>query len=447
MKKAIYLGFVVLLALTVFSCSDPSGAPDEKKGIDAWDLSGEAPLQPGEFFVGYNVGTVSGSRALTAALAKAGSDYFEAVLVYEGTSTDITPPAPIVHRSVFREGKYGRMMPPALGTYDNTTTTTTGTSGIDEVTWSYKAYLFAGRNDDKTLLGIGTITSIDNGTNAGFTPGSTIGQATRGVEFTIEPLETDVTTDPATPGVTTTSNRGTFRPWSRATGGTGGVETASGSGIYVNDAGAYTDVAKRIQIDNLPASIFLLPAQSLIEANYDVKTNYAAGIKFPNNSNTLLTVTDYPPEVIPNGFIWSDGDYAPITVPTDISAALTLHTDPGLDTATDLYDIPYKGIRFPLEIKTNDSTLTVGGTRISSGLGRLSLNVPVVNLTDADADNQQIPDLKLPVVWYIRGGINNVLIDQGKDFNEERGSLGGAILIGVGSVLSGAGGFIIKAGY
>ena len=382
MKKAIFLGFVVLLALTVFSCSDPSGAPNEKKGIDAWDLSGEAPLKPGEFFVGFNIGTVSGSRALTPDLAKAGSDYFEAVLT-NGTK---------VHRAVFREGRYGRMEAPALGNYDNSTGT-------------LKAYLFAGRNDDKTLLGIGVITNIDNGSGwltgaAAVAPAiTTIGAATRGVEFTIEPLTTDVNTNK--------DNSSTFKPWP--------------------SAGTEADVSARIQIDNLPASIFLLPAQKTIAATYTISTSNAAAIMFASSFSNTNLPAGLTEEVIPNGFIWSDGDYSPITVPTSI----------GIITKTTT------AITFPLTIKTDDTSLA----GITSGLGRLSLNVPVVNLSDADADNQEMPDLKLPVIWYVRGGINNVLIDQGKDFNEARGSLGGAILIGVGNVLSGAGGFIIKAGY
>jgi len=93
---------------------------------------------------------------------------------------------------------------------------------------------------------------------------------------------------------------------------------------------------------------------------------------------------------------------------------------------------------------------TVLGTRLmmdietggSSGLGRLSVNVPVVMYTEAVSNNRTAPDNK-PELWYLRGGLNNAIVDMGPTFNQNRGSMGGAILIGVGSVLAGAGGFIV----
>jgi hypothetical protein len=189
------------------------------------------------------------------------------------------------------------------------------------------------------------------------------------------------------------------------------------------------DMSAKIMVDGNPAPIFLLPHSSLIAgAGYDITTTHAAAILVADTvANGAI------PRVIPRGFIWSDGDYAPIEVTATISNA----TAGALITLPLLLDID---TRVTLGSPPNDVTVT-------SGLGRLSIEVPVVMYTEADSDNQDIPDLKEPVLWFIRGGLNNALIDLGPSFNNTRGSLGGAVLIGVGNILAGAGGFIVSGTY
>ncbi|MDR0474302.1 MAG: hypothetical protein LBH43_11605 [Treponema sp.] len=378
LKHLCFIGIAALFALAIVmaGCDAFPSAPKAAAG-DIWDTSDEPPLKPGEFFVGFNSGS---NRALTGPLARAGADFFEVVFVDQSV-----PATPVVHRAVFREGRYGRMEAPAYDTYDN--------SG------DYKAYIFAGRNDDKTLLGIGVITDTDTG-NGSWTPGAAINGTTRRVQFTVQALTTDVNTDGCLNEPYVPVDTSTFKPWN----GTTILEKY---------------VSARIMIDNLPASIFLLPPNDTIAATYDVLTDYAEAVLRPAAPAAVVTA---------RGYIWSDGDYAPIEVPTTVGGAMTVLDSGAAD--------PYDGIRFDLTIDTNSAGAT-------SGMGRLSLDVPVVNYTEEDSDNQDIPDLKAPVVWYIRGGMNNALIDQGKDFNNNRGSMGGAILIGVGNVLSGAGGFLV----
>jgi hypothetical protein len=371
LKLVCFIGIAALFALAMVSCDDFT--PPETVTPDEWDLGNEPPLKPGEFFVGLGG---SGGRALTTALAAAGSDYFEVVLVDEsGTPT-------VVHRTTFREGRYGRMEAPGFGDYDNT--------------GDYHAYIFAGRYDDKTLLGIGVLTSVDIGDGNGLVAGTNIIAATRRVQFTVQALTTDINTEK--------DNSSTFKPWPGA-----GIES---------------DISARIMIDNTPAPIFLLPPSGPLPATYDINTTHGVAVVVASTAAPPVTPTPPAPSITSRGYIWADGDYAPIVVPATVGA---------MTTSAAL-------IRFALTINTQSAGAT-------SGLGRLSLNVPVFNYSSRDSDNQDIPDLKPPVLWYIRGGINNSLIDQGPSFNNNRGSMGGAILIGVGNVLSGAGGFIVESTY
>jgi len=75
---------------------------------------------------------------------------------------------------------------------------------------------------------------------------------------------------------------------------------------------------------------------------------------------------------------------------------------------------------------------------MKAGLSKLSIEIPVVLYDNVAGDNGADP-----YPWYIKGGINNTLADQGAAFNDGDGSLGGAILIGVGEYNKNAAGLII----
>jgi hypothetical protein len=408
LKLVCLIGIAALCALAMVSCDGttiPSKAVNNV--LDDWDLSNEAPLEAGEFFIGFSQAT---GRSLSPHLARAGADYFE-VIFTDGTT---------VHRTTFRAGRYGRMEAPTLGDYDN--------SGALE------AYIFAGRYDDQTLLGIGVLTNVDNGNPGGWeNPASTIiVQSTRRVRFTVQPLATDITTDfvkadPGDPSAlppvapTPASSDSTFRPWLA-----GNVNSTS-----------IADYMAKIMIDNYPAPIYLLPPdKNITNAQYDIFTDYPEAVRVATYTGTLNTVTS-------RGYIWSDGDYAPIEVPasvTNITSNTVVTPIPAAEAA-----VIGDGFRLMLNIKTDDAWIDppYNTEKAHSGLGRLSIEIPVVMLTGQDSDNQTIPSLVPAITWYIRGGMNNALIDQGTAFNDGRGSMGGAVMIGVGDVLTGAGGFIV----
>ena len=388
MKKFVFVLISAILALSLVAC-DVFTPPTEAEGLDFDDL------KPGEFYV--DVGT-GGNRALTSALARAGADFFEVVLV-DGS---VTPN--VVYRTTFREGRNGRMEAPKLGNYNNNTTD------------NLYAYIFAGRYDDRTLLGVGVLTHTDEGLGAGLVANANaaISANTRAVQFTVQALTTDVTSDyiytdsGSAPVPTDYTSDSTFRPWDALTG------------ILPNSR--ISDFAAKIKVDNAPASIFLLPAQTtaITDVPYEILTSHAAAI-----IAAPTTLTTDVPKVEIRGYIWSDGDYAPVEITSASITAMSTFDD-GAVTPVDL------GKELLLTITT--------GTL--SGLGRLSIEYPVVMFTAADSDNGDATDNK-PEVWYLRGGLNNAIVDMGKDFNAGRGSMGGAILIGVGQVLAGAGGFVV----
>jgi hypothetical protein len=428
LKLVCFIGIAVLFALAMVTCDD--FAPPETGG-DGWDYS---TLEPGEFFVGFNDGN---GRSLTGPLAEAGADFFEVILVAElnvATGLDVgTTSGTRVFRTTFRDGRTGKMKAPYISTgtglaadYSNIPVTGFGTN-------MFYAYIFAGRNTDKTLLGIGELTDVNGA------PGTVINQDTRRVQFTVRPLTNDINANlnppsgPTLPPLTPQTSTSTFRPWTSTTGGILGTPS--------------DNTVAKIMIDGSPAPIFLIPSavpgatQGLTNVQYDILTNYA-GIVVVNDPASSVALVQNPavPKVISRGYIWDDADYAPISVPasiTNLIAGTVVPTINPLPTPT--------GLRLLLSIDTHQAWVNPPANTIlaTSGLGRISIEVPVVMFTDEQSQNQTLDEFKDAIVWYLRGGINNALIEQGKDFNDGRGSLGGAILIGVGDVLTG-GGFVVS---
>ena len=159
MKKAIFAGIAVLLALVIFSCEgfDPAqrivGYTDDGRPLIELSIDHTA------------------SRALTDTLARAGISFFE-VAFYDGTD---------YYRTSWNRGRSGSIrLPP-------------GVYGLN----AEKAILFAGNRRDHTLLAVGLLTHIDGeactkGTDASLT----INLYTTRLTFTLLPLLTDVKPDP-----------------------------------------------------------------------------------------------------------------------------------------------------------------------------------------------------------------------------------------------------------
>jgi hypothetical protein len=180
MKKACFLGIVVLMALTMVTCDNftPPEVAEKGSNVVGYTEDGRAIME-------LSFGTPNSSRALHKDLSEAVADFYEVIFVDPAANAG----AGEIYRTSWREGKVAKLRVPAGGNYNNI---------------AAFAYIFAGRYSDKTLLGIGTIDELKNA--AGTTiPGTTITAAVVEVVFKIEALETDVN-DTASSTFKTTPN-------------------------------------------------------------------------------------------------------------------------------------------------------------------------------------------------------------------------------------------------
>ena len=348
MKKAIYVLIALVIAFAMASC-DAFGPPELLRQSEYDD--GLGPLQPGEFFVGLS----KSSRALTAPLARAGADFFE--VVFSDGPTSFT-------RATLREGGVVRMRAPSIGDYNNTGT--------------LRAYVFAGRNETKTLLGIGMIGEVDNGT--GSAAGTNITDDTISVTFYLEALTTNISPNTAT---------STF--------------TISGTNTGVMTVPGTTNPA-------IPVFLFPGDTDSGLTAtfNYRITDSHTFGV---NLFSSIVFADAVPFATVTTREFILEGHDQPLA---KVNAAVA---------GTPVVSAAPNNIALTLNITTEDE----------NGLGLLYVEIPV-HLLDAAVSTSPAA-----VQWYIRGGLNNALVDAGITANEHAGSQGGAVITGVGSVFDGAG--------
>ena len=331
--------------------------------------------------------TTDGSRALTTPIAAAGADYFE-VIFTNGTRTV---------RTSWGGGAQGRIIP-GNGDYDNTVGPGKG-----------RAYIFAGRNS--TLLGVGVLTAVipDPTLAPQSATATTIDMAyATEVVFTITALNTDVggLLNPANPP----ANAGD-PPNSDPALSTFTIELEPGDPFSGNMVGALLLDAS--QDPPLTAPVFVVnPSPTGLDATFNITNTNGANLPAGILSAIISKGT---PRAIYSGYLWEAGG-APLALTTaDITNNLTAGAPLVLPITLDV--IPGE----------------------KAGLARLSIEIPVVLFADAQADNGA-----KPVAWYIRGGLNNTLHDQGAAFSDGDGSLGGAIIIGVGEYNKNAAGLIVS---
>ena len=248
---------------------------------------------------------------------------------------------------------------------------------------SAKAILFAGRESDKTLLAVGIITNSDGGgSNAQITP------TTTQVTFTLHPLLTDVKAD-----ITSTFRIMEPAPYATVSIGTNTFPTV----LY--------------GMNNVKIPLFKVPkaATGTVEAVFIISTNglgaaasnfevYAPGIYAVERTATASGIFNAGVSASDNG--------QPIK-PLLISNSEISTPDP-------------TGATMP-----NNGTIEISfDTPDDDGLSKIALALPVVAI-DEDNTNSN------PIRWYIRGGLENNLFDEGI---ESLTPSGGSILLGIGDI-------------
>lgn len=300
MKKVFFALIAVALSLAIVSC-DFFAPPEVANTLGEWD-DGNGPLLPGEFFVGVN--RASG-RALTEPLARAGADYFEVVFT-DGTNYE---------RAAFREGNVRRMRVP---TYDQ----------LYDNSGSYEAYVFAGRNESKTLLGIGMISAVD-----GVAGETEITTATTEVTFRLEALTTDIKF------------------------GAGSTFTISGTGTSILD----------VPVANSSLPVFMFPKNTATGLaatfNFGISDNHSFGV---NLFDAIVEPTGTPaPIITTREYVFTD-EYDHTLA--RVNATFTSLTITGTDNSD-------ANIAVLLNITTPDK----------DGVGLLYIDIPVYLLDGTNA--------------------------------------------------------------
>ena len=184
-------------------------------------------------------GAISASRSLTATLDRLGVDYYEVVFYYSSETT--------YYRTAGVKGRTLKISVPE-GNYNN--------SG------DFKAVIFAGTYNEKTLLAVGTITStVTNGISV---ENAVIASGTTSVTFTLEALEAEIWAgDSSAFGITET-----------------GITTESNDNFYTTQIGskdypffkipANSNTAAELTITGLPEDDLILGTANPIVSNANV---------------------------------------------------------------------------------------------------------------------------------------------------------------------------------
>jgi len=422
MKKAIFAGFAVLLALAMITCDLFPPVSNKDGGGDKPDVVYKDGKPWG---VNLTINTGSTNRAMTDAIAKGWVNYYEVAFMY-GTT---------IYRAKWRLGEVGRIAVP-FGDY-------TSVDPDDVAPGIGAAILLAGRYDSKTLLAVGNLTTS--------APGGTpdIDANTTSVTFTLTALTTDVkaeidsTFQITTLGYETTNFVPTSGSWTSAGTATGAntattITVSSSAGLAGKEISFASDGLSELHdVLTAPDSTTITISPGLGSA----KTNATFYIYTPGAS-TFPTVTckvDGVPEQIPMFVVKADtsatindatyaitnGASTPI-FPHDQGVFIKdakLYTDNvsvqdssigsfKLDSAT-ISDsvVPPDGIfTFALEVPAD-----------ASGLSWLALDITVKAMDLSDPSGEE---------WHIKGGFKNPDFDLGAD----RESYGGAILLGTESI-------------
>ena len=244
-----------------------------------------------------------------------------------------------------------------------------------------RAILFAGRQLDKTLLAVGIITAIDRDNTGVDATNAMVLESTKSVTFTLDPLKTDV----------------------KSTSGSTFEITGPVSPDYDYTTVFPTPTVQNTSSEDIP--VFLVPAgDSTITATYALDT--VGGVFATGNTYNAGIIVQNADTNDPGDGGW-------------------LHF---AGVSTDQSDFPVLGTGNISNLTVSDAlpaTLNLAietSTSGTDGFTQFSIAVPVCAISDTATTN--------PIIWYVRGGLQNGLSDAGNTAN----SLGGAVLLGVGTV-------------
>jgi hypothetical protein len=265
---------------------------------------------------------------------------------------------------------------------------------------TYTVVIMAGRNSDKTLLGAGTVESITGGGSV--TPATlsvTIASTTTAINFDVYPLLNNITST-GTSGLYQGETDGTL-PLTDEPGTSNSTFTTALSNLTVKYP---LPLTKDTLGNNVPIFMINKGGATAATWKFDIGTvsqlaTLGPQIKVASTSNGTPTIF------------------------------LTGYSVPGSLDVPKLVTTSYTGPAAGAVLTTGTISFSITAPN-TDGMVQIALEVPVVAVGDTAAGDN-------PVVWYIRGGLNNGLIDAGTGtLPAPSGVLGGAIVLGFGNLSS-----------
>jgi len=390
MKKVIFYGLIVFLALFLVTCG----------GITPSPVGGDTPnVQYSQDGSSVTLRLDGGGtdiipdRALTSNLAKAGHDYFE--VVFYKSATEVARAAWSLGeaagiKNVPRNFKYGNFT-------GGGSATTPGDSTDPDTPDASKAIIFVGRSADKTLLAVGRLTAVDGDNNNLF-----ISSTSTTVTFTVAALKTGTSFDPTAATPTFTDSSFVTAPFGTPTGSPSLANTTLKVLTSSKDGTTAT-----FPLYNVPSATPAINAQYTIDnVSSDFSTNYVTGIKI---AATLPAIQPKIPRYPKGG-----GLYFEAPSPHALGTTVTISNNAYAVSPLTAF-VP--GITF---------TINTNGSVAADREGAISFNfdIPVLAITNAAPAG-----VSSPTTWHIRPGFGT----NGYDLDNGQGSAGGAILLGVGN--------------
>jgi len=381
MKKLIFGGFAVLLALALITCDGET--PVNTIGLDYvdWEDGGTSLT----LYIDGSAPVANASRALNKPLAQATSNFYE-VVFYHSTGTG----TPRVARASWKRGEKASISNVPRGVTYNSA----GAATIANATAGSHAVLFVGR-DDGTLLAVGT---LDGGSQ-------TITPATTSVTFLVQALEASLrlqadndATGLGVTGDTFLTNAGNVGTANTPAANITRLDTASAAGGFKFPVYSIPTAVAGTQ-DTL-ATFQLNPSAGL--------ASLLLGVRAVGPAAAGQTYVDYivPPEFsTPGGTRAIGGDSAHET-----TAEIT-----GLTA----------GASFPNPIQMTITAADYSTSQKKGGLLGITFSIPVYAITTLPVAGYDA------MTWYVRPGFgtSQYLLDDGSN------DRGGSILLAVGAAV------------
>ena len=442
MKKFALAGIAIFLALLFVTCDVPEFEDDAD--IEYTDVVYSPDGSTVTLYLdGVGVPVTKAQRALNKDLAMMGYDYLEAVFSYgtvAATPTTVARAAWEIGQAagisgVYRTGSgvnYAAREPVAAGT-------ATITHGA--------AIIFVGKKSDKTLLGIGALSHVDdvmlkdssnNFDSTSFSPaGNTvlITTTTRSVTFTVQALLTNIAYD--IPTGTPPAGNGVLDTGTSFVTAAGGTVSGTSPNLTLTTASLDNTLYQLNALGGTVYPIFNLPDPSAAPATPTPTPDNHNGFygtidaTFTISGTTLGIAPLYLTSILQRTNILytkrypryvERGQYTDIKLAVDTKTGFKI-TSHGGDTPIPSGSLPQRWVRTSDTAGSHIITMQFTTKPDSVGVFAILFRIPVIALTEIESTN----GAENATWWNIRPGFGGNLynLDSGSD-------AGGAILLSIG---------------